>query len=632
MARSGRFWLFSVAAWFWQGLDGLRKVLHLALLLLLLAVIVAGFVRTPPQVDNRSALVIAPVGDLVDQLDGDAATRAWQELLGARPRQTLTRDLREAILRAATDERISALVLQLGGMGGAGLASLRSVRDAITDFKASGKPVVAIGDSYDQGQYYLAAHADEIYMHPEGLVFLQGFASYRTYYRSALDKLLVDVNVFKVGEYKSFVEPWLRDDMSPEARENSLQWLGGLWQVYQEDVTAALDSDDALLERYTRDLPRFLEEADGDFGELAVAMSLVDELKTRSEMDERLVELTGRDPRDHGWRGIHHHDYLTALRFERPRRMRPDQVGVVVAEGDILDGVQPPGAIGGDSTAAILRDARFDDAIRAVVLRVNSGGGSAFASEIIAQQVRELRAAGKPVVVSMGDVAASGGYWISMDADLILASPVTITGSIGIGAVLPTFQRSLDWLGVHVDGVGTTPLAGALRPDRELGEASRRVLQQSVENGYEDFITRVARARDLEVSAVDAVARGRVWLGRAALDHELIDRFGDLDAALTRAARLADIEDDYSVRYLGQELGLREALALQLTRSAAAVADLVGFEPGRALGVPQAAPTGRGLAAQLDAAAAELARELERLRRWNDPRGLYLHCFCDGRR
>ncbi|MEO0423170.1 MAG: signal peptide peptidase SppA [Pseudomonadota bacterium] len=624
-----RFWLFSLFGGVWRGLDGLRRFVHLMLMLAVLAIGVVALVDTPPGVMSPGALVLAPVGNLVDQLDGDAATRAWQEFLGSRVDQTLTRDLIESIDYGARDPRINALVLQLGAMGGAGMATLRDVADAIERFKRSGKPVVAIGDNYTQGQYYLASFADDILMHPEGVVFLQGFGAYRTYYKAAQEKFLVDVNVFKVGEYKSFVEPYLRDDMSPEARENALEWLSGLWEIYQADVTGARAMDSTLIDRYTQELPRLLEEADGDFASLALSMSLVDKLTTRSQMDAHLIEITGVDPRDKGWRGTYHQNYLAARRNESPQRDRPARVGVVVAKGDIVDGTQPPGMIGGDSTAALLRRARLDEAVKAVVLRVDSGGGSAFASEIIAEQVRELRAAGKPVVVSMGNTAASGGYWISMDADEIYASPVTITGSIGIGAVFPTFERGLDWLGVHVDGVGTTPWAGALRPDRSLNEESRQVLQRSIENGYADFIGRVANARQLPLADVDAAARGRVWLGAAALDLELVDGMGSLQEAIGAAARRAEIADDFSVTYVGQEIGIREALIMQFTRAGTRLSTRLGLRVREVLELPPMRRDASGFAVQLDRVTEQLRSDWERMQQWNDPRGIYLYCHCN---
>jgi protease-4 len=631
-----KFWLFALVGWFWRGLDCLRKLIHLAVMLLILSLLVLAFVETPVVVPRSAALVLAPDGPLVEQLDGDAAARAWGEVLGARNRQTLTRDLIEAIDRAAGDDRISALVLQLDGLGGGGLASLRDLARAIERFGATQKPVIAVGDGYSQAQYYLAAHADEVWMHPEGMVFLQGFGAYRTFYRDALDKLMIDVNVFRVGEYKSFVEPYTRNDMSPEARENNLEWLEGLWDSYQADVTRARGMDAGVLARYTTRLPEYLAEADGSFAELALSTRLVDALVSRREADARLIELTGLDPHDNGWRGIYYGDYLAASRSEAPRPVRPRQVGVVVAYGDIVDGRRPPGMIGGDSTAALLREAVYDDAVEAVVLRVSSGGGSAFASEIIADQVRALREADKPVVVSMGDVAASGGYWISMEADAILASPVTITGSIGVGALFPTYQRGLDWLGVHVDGVGTTEWAGQLRPDRALSEQSRQVLQMSVERSYQDFITKVADARGLAVDAVDAAARGRVWLGEQALAKDLVDDLGGLDEAIERAAQEAGIGTDYSVRYIDHVPGLREALVMQFTTVAARLARRSGLDRWAAAAMPPpmaaAGDLHRGMpgvAAQADSLAGMLRREVERLKAWNDPRGVYLHCFCN---
>jgi protease-4 len=607
--------LSTVFGGLWRVLDATRKVLHfifLAIAALLLLALLAP--RTAP-IPDRAALIIAPEGDVVDQLDGDAGTRALNELLGDGVRQTLTRDLLRVLGAARDDDRIAALVLQLGGMGGAGLAALEDIAEEIDAFKSTGKRVIAVGDFYTQNQYYLAAHADEIYLHPQGFVYVPGYGSFRTYYRSAIDKLLIDWNVFKVGEYKSFVEPFTRDDMSPEARENAIEWLNGLWSSYQAHVTEARGLDADTLDRYAQRLPTLLQETGGDLAVLAREMGLVTDVWDREQMREHLKDLVGPDREGHSFAQVHHVDYLASLERVLPEETSSNVVGVIVAAGDILDGQQPPGRIGGDSTAALVRQARFDDDIKAVVLRVDSGGGSAFASEIIGRELEQLRASGKPLVTSMGSVAASGGYWISMAADEIWASPESITGSIGIGAYFPTFHRTLDKLGVHVDGVGTTPLAGDFRADRALGEGGRAILQLGIENGYQRFIDKVAAARDMPVERVSEIARGRVWLGQQAKELGLVDELGDLADAIDSAAELASLGDDYRVEYVEREPGIREALAMQLASRVRGLVSRVEKLPDSPL---------------LDAAG-NIQRELARTLSWNDPRGIYYHCLCDVR-
>jgi protease-4 len=559
--------------------------------------------------------VLAPEGSIVDQLDGDASSRAWNELVGDGERQTLARDLLAVIDAARDDERIQVMVLKLGGMSGAGFSSLEDIAAAIDGFKAAGKPVIAVGDYYSQNQYYLAAHADEVYLHPQGFVFLPGYGTFHTYYRSAIDKLLVDWNVFKVGEYKSFVEPFLRDDMSPEARENALDWLNGLWTSYQRDVTTARKLEPDTLARYAERLPALLKETGGDLALLAREMGLVTDVWDRGRMEARLAELVGTDERTHTFNQVHSDDYIEAVRAAIRQPKSDNVVGVIVASGDILDGQQPPGTIGADSTSALVRQARNDEHVKAVVLRVDSGGGSAFASEVIGRELERLRESGKPLVTSMGSVAASGGYWISMAADEIWASPESITGSIGIGAYFPTFQRTLDKVGVHVDGVGTTPLAGEFRSDRALGDQAREILQLGIENGYQRFISKVADAREMPIERVEEIARGRVWLGEQAQQLGLVDKLGSLGEAIESAATLAGVQDDYRVEFIERQPSFRQVLAMQLAQRARTWFD------GASIG--ERSP--------LVEAASRLEDELGRLLRWNDPGGLYYQCLCEVR-
>jgi protease-4 len=599
--------------WIWSGLDGLRKLLHLVLLLLVFGSLWAIFSRPIPLVPEKAALVIAPQGPLVEQLTGDPLERAIAETLRQEPAETLLRDVVEAIESAADDRRISALYLDLGGLDGGGLPKLGEVADAIEEFRASGKPVIAYGDFYDQRQYYLAAHADDIYLDPQGMVYVDGYANYGIFLKDAVDKLAIDWNVFRVGEYKSAVETFTRNDMSPAEREESLVWLGTLWGTYKDDVAAARGFDADRLQVYADDAVEALRRADGSLAKMALDAELVTGLEGRFAVEERLAGITGEDDNGGTFVGVDHAAYLANVRSQRVLGRRPadSKVSVIIAAGEILPGEQSPGTVGSDTLAAQLRDAREDEAVKAVVLRIDSPGGSVFASEVIRREIAALREAGKPVVASMSSLAASGGYYIAMDADRIVASPATLTGSIGIFAMFPTFQRTLEKLGVHSDGVGTTALSGEFRGDRPLGEASRSILQQSLEYEYRQFIGRVAKARSKTVEQVDAVAQGRVWAGAEAQDLGLVDELGGYRRAIEIAAELAELGEDFDVIYPDVEVGLGEAFGLRIRASVASlVAPLL---PASVLQVPQAL--------------SPLLAEARRLSRLSDPRMLYAYCL-----
>jgi protease-4 len=602
-----------VLNWIWAGLDGLRKVLHLVLLLVIFGGLWALFSRPIPLVADGAALVIAPEGPLVEQLSGDPLERAVAESLRRRPSETLLRDLLEAIEVAADDERISALYLDLGGLDGAGLAKLREVAAAVDAFRESGKPVIAFGEFYDESQYYLAARADESYLDPHGLVYVDGFANYGLFVKDALDKLAVDWNVFRVGEYKSAVETFNRNDMSPAEREESLVWLSGLWNIYKADVSEARGFDPSTLQSYADEAPAALRRAGGDLAKMALDAGLVTGLKGRFEVEERLAEITGTDDDTDSYVGVSLVAYLANHRSQHALDSRPkDKVRVIVAAGEIVPGEQPPGMIGSDTLAWQLHEARLDDAVKAVVLRIDSPGGSTFASEVIRRQVEALREAGKPVVASMGSLAASGGYYIAMDADRIVASPATLTGSIGVFAMFPTFERSLEKLGVHSDGVGTTALSGEFRAERSLGEAGRDILQQSIEYEYRQFIGRVAKARDSTPEQIDSVAQGRVWSGEDAARLGLVDQLGRLEDAVELAAELAELGENYDLEYADAPLGLTEALGLRLqSRAAGMLAPLLPDLSGPR--VPD------GLE--------PLVREMRRLERLRDPHSIFAYCL-----
>jgi protease-4 len=598
----------------WSGLDALRKVLHLLLLLALFAGAWALLSRPIPLVPHGAALVIAPQGPVVEQFEGDPIERAIAEGLRRQPTQTLLRDLVESVESARDDDRIRALYLDVGSLEGAGVAKLAELTRAVDAFRESGKPVIAYADFYDQRQYYLAAHADEVYLDPSGVAFIDGFANYGLFVKDAIDKLAIDWNVFRVGEYKSAVEMFSRNDMSPAEREESRVWLDSLWGTYKTDVGQARGLEPERLQRYADDVVEELRRADGDLAKMALDAGLVTGLRGRTEVEKRLIEITGEDEDLHSFVGVDLWSYLANVRSQKALEIEPDdKVAVIVASGEIVPGDQPPGTIGSDTLAAQLRESLHDDAVKAVVLRIDSPGGSTFASEVIRREVAALRDSGKPVVASMSSLAASGGYYIAMDADRIIASPATLTGSIGIFAMFPTFQRTLDRLGVHTDGIGTTKMSGEFRPDRELGAVSREVLQQSIEFEYRKFIEHVARNRKQDVPAIDAIAQGRVWSGADAKRLGLVDELGGYEDAIEAAAKLANLDDDYAVEVMDPHQGIAESLGLRLQSAVArALAPLLP----------------RSLLEPLPEIVAPLAREAERLSRLRDPRSLYSYCFC----
>jgi protease-4 len=619
MDSDNRSWPLRIVAGIWRGLDRLRRLLHLILLLGIFLLLVAGAVGERFYIPRAAALVIAPQGMLVDQLSGDALERAIAKAQGAPLQETLVRDVIDALRAARDDERIKAVVLELDGLAGAGLSKLQEISGELARFKESGKPVIAVGDGYTRDQYYLAAQADDVFMHPMGLVLVDGYSRFLPYYKALLDKVYVDYNVWTVGEYKSFVEPITRDDMSPQDEEASRVFLEALWAAYQADVTTARELAAPALQQYADDIVTLLQEAGGDTARLALDYGLVDELLTRDAMRERIRDAVGEAPvagLTDDYPEVSLEAYVAALRTETPPEVRPSKVAVIVAAGTILDGAQPPGAIGGDSTASLIRQARADDTVKALVLRVDSGGGSAFASDVILRELERFQETERPVVVSMGSVAASGGYWIAMAADEIWASPTTLTGSIGVGATIPTFSRTLDWLGVHVDGIGTTQLAGALEITRPLSDNVKGLIGLSIRKTYDDFVRKVADHRDRSFEEIDAAAHGRVWVGTDALDRGLVDRLGTLSDAIESAAELAGLESGtYMLDYVEQQLGFAERLVLSLTAKAAVGVERLVELPRWPAGVTQALESTLEPLAFID--------------RLNDPRGIYAYCFCD---
>ena len=563
---------------FWRTLDLTRKIiLNLVFFGLLYLLFLALMPQGPQRVDADTTLVLRPYGNVVEQYSGSPVDRLIQEATDQAPIETRLRDLVTAIDRAAEDSHVTQMVIDTDYLGGVGMASLLELEQAVQRFKQSGKPVIATAGMLGQQQYYLAALADEIWLDPEGLVWIDGFSNYRNFYREGLEKLEVEINLVRVGEYKSAMEPFIRDDMSEEAKEAALFWIGGLWQQYLEGISRLrgipLESLNAAIVGFADRL----EAAEGDFARMALEVGLVDRLVAAPEARSELARMGAANLDGDSYRAVGVEAYLqsTASMSLQPQS---GAIAVVVAEGEIMSGQHSPGKIGSVSISNQLREAGRNSAYDAIVLRLNSPGGESFASEVIRREIQALRDQGKTVVVSMGDVAASGGYWIAMGSDEVWASPASITGSIGVFGILPTFADALGRLGIHTDGVGTTPMAGKLRLDLPLDAELKRIFQSSVENIYSEFIQLVSSARGMTVDNVQEIARGRVWNGNQAADRGLVDRVGSLQDALDAAARRVGLTEGYRVVYIEPKLSALERFVLDLSSSAL---KLINLEPGQ---------------------------------------------------
>jgi protease-4 len=569
---------------------------------------------------DDTALVIDLGGELVEQFTSSPIERAFAKASNSdAARELQLRDLLQVLDAAQKDDRIERVVLLTDGFRVAGFAALRELGSALREFRASGKQLVAYGSAMDQKQYYLAAQADEVFIDPDGGVVLEGIGRYRLYYREGLqDKLGVDVHLFRVGEFKSAAEPFILDAASPESREADLFWMNDLWKRHLGELADARKLPVADLEALLLAMPERVKAVGGDLAKLALDAKLVDGLKTPHELEAMLGKRGAWDKDEDTFRQVDFDDYLA--RQQSPARLAKDrdaEVAIVVASGEISGGKQPPGHVGGESTAELIRQVRLDDSIKALVLRVDSPGGGVFPSEQIRREIALTKEAGKPVVVSMGNVAASGGYWISMNADRIYADPSTITGSIGIFGLWMSAPRALEKIGVHSDGVGTAPLAGAFDPTRTLDPQAGEIIQSVIDHGYAQFISKVAKARGKATAQVDEVARGRVWSGAQAHERGLVDELGGLRAAQAEAARLAKLGKGFKVRYVEREATPFEQLFMGMSANARGAAIVRALAP---------LPSGG-----LDRAAAE---RIEAELSWLKPDGsahpirAIAHCFC----
>ncbi|NOU49423.1 signal peptide peptidase SppA [Pseudoalteromonas sp. JBTF-M23] len=607
----------------WHGLNFSRRlILNLIFFVIIVAALVAAFSSGEKiTVSDNSVLRLNLNGFLVEELTYvdplDAALNDLRDS-GDQPNEILLDDVLKVIHKATVDNRIQVLLLDLENLHGGHLDKLEVISQAIDQFKAANKKVIAHGSYYSQAQYYLASHADNISLHPYGGVKIKGFSSYPMYFKDALDKLKVTPHIFRVGTYKSAIEPLIRNDMSDAAKEANSLWLGELWQQYKKEISEARqfnqDTFDETLDSYQAKM----QAVQGDFAQYALTNGWVDELKTDQQLQTELIDLVGVDKNGKTFKQISFYKYLDMIKppvkFENPVS---EKVAVIVARGSIEDGKRKAGTIGGDSTAALLKKARLNDKVKAVVLRIDSGGGSMFASETIRNEIIAIKAAGKPVVASMGSVAASGGYWIAASANEIWAAPSTITGSIGVFGAILTFENSLKELGIHSDGVSTTEL-NSISIARGVDPQIKDIYQLSVENSYDKFISLVAKERNMDKAAVDKIAQGRVWTATQAKEFGLIDNLGYKEDAIKAAAKLANL-DFYDVITIEQELSEKEQLLREIFGSATVQAALAGVSTNSAINVLT-----NGYLAPITS---QVKQNLSLLNEFNDPNGTYVRCL-----
>ncbi len=600
----------------WRGLDATRRfVLNLFFLLIVILLLVAIFSGGAKPLAAKTSLVLELRGDLAEQNTGSFSDTLVGSIGGETRRTIQLRDLLTVLNAAAKDDNISSVVLLLDEMDGGGLAQLREVGAAIDRVKAAGKRVVAWGGSYDQKRYLLASHANEVYVHPMGMVMIEGFGRHRNYYRDALDKLGVTVNLIKVGTYKSAAEPYISNAPSQAALEADTYLYGDLWNNYTAQVEKNRKLAAGSVARGIDQLPQLMEAAGGSAAQVALNQKLVDGIKTKDEVRAMMIKRGAFDESIDSFRQVSFNDYLG----RNPQPVLGDAVGVIVAEGEITDGQGGPGVIGGVSTANQIRRAREDDAIKALVLRVDSPGGSAYGSELIRRELELTRAAGKPVVVSMGNVAASGGYWISMAADEVIADPATITGSIGVFAILPTADKVADKLGVRTGGYTTTWLADAYNPLRPMDPRFTQLIQSSINNVYKEFTTKAAVARKTSAAKIDEVGQGRVWTGAQAKERGLVDTLGSYGDALRSAAKRAKLGDDFRISYV-ERPGSKFERFLEMMGASTQTAVNIQVKLGM---LPDALPAG---------AVAGVAKDLGWLNELADgkkPFAAVTHCLCE---
>ncbi len=599
--------------WLWNGVTRVRVALSNLIFLALIALIFLALRDTAPEpLPNKAALLLNPVGTVVEQKSYVEPLAELFSDRSPRDREVLLADVIEAILIAKDDPKITALVMELDQLAGIGTSKTGEIAEAIAEFRATGKPVVAWNDAITQGQYLLASEADEIIIHPMGSLLLEGFANYQWYFRDALEKLMVNVHVFKAGQFKSIAEPFLRNDMSEGEKAISQRWLDGAWSNYTTTVESRRQLAAGAVDSYINRFPENVGANRGDLAETARELGLVDRLMTRADANRHLVDVVGAESDGGVYEAVQYGDYLARKRSPITGISGKPQVAVIAARGEIRAGDQPAGIVGGDSLGRLLNEAAEDSDVSAIVLRVDSPGGGTFASELIRRKVLEARASGKPVVVSMSSIATSGGYWIASAADEIWAMPTTLTGSIGVFLAVPTYESLLERAGIASDGVGTTELAGAFRGDRALPERVSETYQAAVDHYHNIFVDIITEGRSLPREQVSELANGSVLLGQDALELGLVDKLGGRRDAIAAAAQLAGLEEgDYEVVDYQEPPSPRDQFLRQLAGNATQVIGSVEPE----------------WQATLRRFSAPLVRSLRVLYSLDDPSRVYAHCL-----
>ncbi|GAA3722339.1 signal peptide peptidase SppA [Oceanisphaera sediminis] len=605
--------MWSAIKWVFRTLGRVLNAIRMLIInLLFLAILVAVVLvfsskDEAPTLPARAALTLTLTGPILEQ-DTIASPRRlaekWLSGDNTPPPMTLSQ-IKEALDRARNDERIGALVLRLQNMSESSLTKLDEVGEAIEGFKTSGKPVYALGDYYTQGQYYLAAHADEVLLNPAGAVTIQGLGVYRLHYKSAFERFNITPHVFRVGTYKSFVEPYLRDDMSEESREDTLRWLGQLWQHYQDNIVTLRDIPADHINPSKEQLLSRFGAVNGDPARYALEQGLVDRLASRNEMLQTVAEQVGWDSQTNRYMSV---EIPTYLSHSAPRKNAAPAVGLITASGAIMGGDAGPNTINDEYLSQLIDEARLDADIHALVLRIDSPGGSAFAAEQIRSSLLRFKESGKPLVVSMGSIAASGGYWIAADADRIYAAPTTLTGSIGVFGLFLTFEEAFEKLGLHTDGVGTTDFVGA-GLTTGLPEHTKQLIQMGVEHTYDQFVDLVAKGRSMNPEQVERAAQGHVWTGQDAKELGLVDELGYLNDALAGAAGLAELPE-FSVKPVKLPTSAKDILLEQLLLDSGVLSDWATA----------------ALPAVLRPAGEQLKSELSALSHFDDVRGQYVLC------
>ncbi len=589
-----------------------RTAIFVVLLFISLSIIGGLFPSDDDPIEEGAILNLNIKGALVEELSQSDFERAFSQFSGESQTETLITDVIRVIRHAKDNEDISTLLISTDDFSGGSSTKLELIAKEITEFKTSGKKVIAYStQGYGTAQYYLAAFADEVHLHDYTAVFIDGYRRVRTYYKSFFDKFLIDANVFKVGEYKAFVEPYFRDDMSDEAKGNVIEWITVLWDGYIDQVSEARGISNESLKYFIDNPGLAAKQSAGDFAKAAIEYGVIDQLSNRREFRDYLYSIAPGEEEDE-INIVGMNAYMNSVEMEPIFEESESNVGVIIAKGSIVDGSAGPGSIAGDDFVKIIRKAYNDESVKALVLRVDSGGGSAYASEVIADELEKFKNSGRPIIASMGGVAASGGYYISTPADKILAERHTITGSIGVGGFLPTFERALEYIGINEDGVSTVDITTSVA--ESLTEKDKALLQMGTDLVYDKFIAKVADNRGVTKEEIDQIARGKVWIGSKALEIGLVDEIAGIDRAIELAAELAEIDEELlGVKRINRDSDLDSFFAGMMAKITSSIIKITGLD----------------FLYKKNELLDGIEESLHELSMMNDPNGIYMKCFCE---